>query len=179
MIWTREQAKALTDRALSFCKAEDTTVTLTGGDRANLRFARNTATTSGASSGYSLAIASGFGKRSGTVTTAEFDDAALQRAIRNAEEIARLSPENPEAMASLAPQKYAPVSAFFDDAASASPEWRASSVQTAIELSKKRDVVSAGFVETQAADSGDRQLQGTVCVRQVHGGRLQPHRPNA
>ena len=51
MIWTREQAKALTDRALSFCKAEDTTVTLTGGDRANLRFARNTATTSGASSG--------------------------------------------------------------------------------------------------------------------------------
>jgi len=151
MIWTREQAKALTDRALSFCKAEDTTVTLTGGDRANLRFARNTATTSGASSGYSLAIASSFGKRSGTVTTAEFDDAALQRAIRNAEEIARLSPENPEAMASLAPQKYAPVSAFFDDAAGASPEWRASSVQTAIELSKKRDVVSAGFVETQAA----------------------------
>ena len=151
MIWTREQAKALTDRALSFCKAEDTTVTLTGGDRANLRFARNTATTSGASSGYSLAIASSFGKRSGTVTTAEFDDAALQRAIRNAEEIARLSPENPEAMASLAPQKYAPVSAFFDDAANASPEWRESSEQTDIELSKKRDVVSAGFVETQAA----------------------------
>ena len=32
----------------------------------------------------------------------------------------------------------------------ASPEWRAASVQTAIELSQKRDVVSAGFVETQA-----------------------------
>ena len=151
MIWTREQAKALTDRALSFSKAEGTTVTLTGGERANLRFARNTATTSGASSGYSLAITSGFGKRSGTVTTAEFDDAALQRAIRNAEEIARLSPENPEAMPPLAPQTFSPVSAFFEDAASASPEWRADSVKTAIDLSKKRDVVSAGFVETQAA----------------------------
>ena len=98
MIWTREQAKALTDRALAASKAETTTVTLNGGDRANLRFARNTATTSGASSGYSLAITAGFGKRSGTVTTAEFDDAALQRAARSAEEIARLSPENPEAM---------------------------------------------------------------------------------
>lgn len=151
MIWTREQAKALTDRALSFSKAESTTVAINGGDRANLRFARNTATTSGASTGYSLAITAGFGKKSGTVTTAEFDDAALQRAMRAAEEIARLSPENPEAMPLLGPQTYNPVSAFFDDAAAATPEWRASSVGAAIALSRKREVVSAGFVETQAA----------------------------
>ena len=150
MIWTREQAKALTDRALSFSKAESTTLSLGGGDRANLRFARNTATTSGASAGYSLAITSSFGKKSGTVTTAEFDDASLQRAMRSAEEIARLSPENPEAMPPVGPQTYAPITAFFDDAAGATPEWRAASVATAIELSKKREVVSAGFVETQA-----------------------------
>ena len=134
MIWTREQAKALTDRALALSKAESTTVTLNGGDRANLRFARNTATTSGASSGYSLAITAGFGKKSGTVTTAEFDDASLQRAMRSAEEIARLSPENPEAMPPLAPQTYPTVKAFFEDAANATPEWRASAVGTAIEL---------------------------------------------
>ena len=151
MIWTKEQAKTLTDRVLSFAKADETIVTLSGGDRANLRFARNTATTSGASSGYSLAIASSFGKKSGTVTTAEFDDASLQRAVRNAEEIAKLSPENPEAMPVLGPQTYSAVKAYFDDAANASPEWRASSVATAIELSRKKDVVSAGFVETQAS----------------------------
>jgi predicted Zn-dependent protease len=151
MIWTREQAKALTDRALSFSKAEATTVTLNGGDRANLRFARNTATTAGASSGYSLAISASFGKKNGTVTTAEFDDAALQRATHAAEEIARLSPDNPESMPPLGPQTYAPVSAYFEDAAAATPEWRASAVRSAIELSKKREVVSAGFVETQAA----------------------------
>ncbi len=62
MIWTKEQAKALTDRALSFSKAEETLVTVNGGERANLRFARNTATTSGASSGYNLAITAAFGK---------------------------------------------------------------------------------------------------------------------
>jgi predicted Zn-dependent protease len=151
MIWTREQAKALTDRALSYSKAEATTVTLNGGDRANLRFARNTATTAGASSGYSLAIAASFGKKSGTVTTAEFDDASLQRATRAAEEIARLSPDNPESMPPLGPQTYSPVNAYFEDAAGATPEWRASAVRAAIELSKTRDVVSAGFVETQAA----------------------------
>ena len=43
MILTKEQAKALADKTLSLSKAEETLVTLTGNDRANLRFARNTA----------------------------------------------------------------------------------------------------------------------------------------
>ncbi len=150
MIWTKEQAKALTDRVLSMSKAEQTFVALTGGDRANLRFARNTATTSGASSGMSLAITSSFGKRSGIVTTAQFDDESLQRSLRKSEEIAKVSPENPEAMPFLGPQTYSPATAYFDDAANASADWRASSVETAISLAKKKDVVSAGFVETQA-----------------------------
>jgi predicted Zn-dependent protease len=150
MIWTREQAKTLIDKALSFSRADETFVLLNGGERANVRFARNTATTSGASSGYNLAITAAFGKRSGTVTTAEFDDASLQRAARNAEEIANLSPENPEAVPALAPQTFAPVKAFFDDAAAASPDWRASAVASAVALSKQKDVVSAGFVETSA-----------------------------
>jgi predicted Zn-dependent protease len=151
MIWTKEQSKALTDKALSFSKAEETFVALSGGERANLRFARNTATTSGASSGMSLAITAAFGKRSGTVTTSQFDDQSLQRAMRNAEEIAKVSPENPESMPFLGPQTYAPSNAYFNDAATASADWRATSVDTAIALSKKKEVVSAGFVETQAA----------------------------
>jgi len=151
MIWNREQTKALADRVLSMSKAEETFVAINGSERANLRFARNTATTSGASSGTTLAITSSFGKRSGTVTTAQFDDASVQRALRNAEEIAKVSPENPEAMPVLGPQTYAPVNAYFEDAASASADWRAGSVETAIVLSKKKDVVSAGFVETRAA----------------------------
>jgi predicted Zn-dependent protease len=151
MIWTREQTKALIDRVLSLSKADETVVTVNGSERANLRFARNTATTSGASSGTSLAITSSFGKRAGTVTTAQFDNASLERALRSAEEIAKVSPENPEAMPALGPQTYSPVNAYFDDVASASPEWRANSVETAIALSKKKDVVTAGFVETVAA----------------------------
>jgi predicted Zn-dependent protease len=150
MIWTREQAKALTDRALSFSKADETQVILTGGDRANVRFARNSATTSGASSGYSLAIVAKFGQKAGTVTASEFGDASLQRAARNAEEIARLSPDNPEAMPVLGPQSYTAVKAFFDDAASATPEWRAGAVRAALDISREKDVVSAGFVETSA-----------------------------
>lgn len=150
MIWTREQAKALIDRVLSISKADETFVSLNGGERGNLRFARNTATTSGASSGYNLAITASFGRKSGTVTTAEFDDASLQRAVRNAEEIARLSPENPEAMPALPPQTYQPSSPYFDDVVAVTPEWRAAAAATAIDASKQKDVVSAGYVETSA-----------------------------
>jgi len=150
MIWTREQAKALTDRALSFSKAEETQVTLTGGDRANVRFARNSVTTSGSSSGYSLAITAKVGKRAGTVTASEFSDASLQRAARNAEEIARLSPENPEAMPLVGAQTYANVQTYFDDAAGATPEWRAGAVKAALDAAKEKSVDAAGFVETSA-----------------------------
>ena len=170
MIWTREQAKALTDRALGFSKAESTTVTLNGGDRANVRFARNTRRTSGASSGYSLAITAGFGKRSGTVTTAEFDDASLQRAMRSAEEIAQLSPENPEAMPPLAPQTYPPVKAFFDDAANATPEWRASAVATAIDVEQEEGGRVRGLRRDAGRGPGDRQLEGAVRLRPLHRG---------
>jgi predicted Zn-dependent protease len=150
MIWTREQAKALTDRALSFSKAEETQVSLTGGDRANVRFALNSVSTAGASSGYSLAISAKFGQKVGTVTASEFSDASLQRAMRNAEEIAKLSPDNPEAMPLLGAQTYASVTTYFEDAASASPEWRAGAVRSALDISKEKKVVTAGYVETSA-----------------------------
>ena len=150
MIWTKEQAKTLMDRALAVSKAEETQVVLTGGDRANVRFARNSVTTSGASSGYSLAIVAKFGKKAGTVTASEFSDASLQRAARNAEEIARLSPENPEAMPLLGPQTYSPITSYFDDAASATPEWRAGAVRVALDASREKKVEAAGFVETSA-----------------------------
>src|SRR6476620_8355354 len=144
MIWTREQSKASPERALSFSKAEETQVILTGGDRANVRFALNSVTTAGASSGYSLAIVAKVGQKTGTVTASEFSDTSLQRAARNAEEIARFSPDNPEAMPLLGPQTYGETTAYFEDAASATPDWRAAAVKSAVTLSKEKAVVSAG-----------------------------------
>lgn len=151
MIWSREQAKALIDRALALRQADELRVTLSGGERANVRFARNTATTAGASSGYTLGVTAAIGKRAGTTTTGTFDDAALERTVRAAEEIARLSPENPEAMPVLDVQRYGEARAFFDDVAAASPDWRAGAVAAALDLSRQRELVSAGFVETSAS----------------------------
>ena len=150
MEWTRDDTKKLTDRILSFSKAESTFVAVNLTDRANLRFARNTATTSGAATQINVVITASFGKRAASVTVAQLDDDSLQRACKRAEEVAKVSPENPEAMPDLGPQTYTATKPYFEDAAKASPEWRASAAETAIGLSKKNDVVSAGFVETRA-----------------------------
>ena len=64
----------------------------------NIRFARNSVSTAGVDRRHQLAVAVAFGKRSGTATVNEFDDASLERAVRRAEELARLAPENPEFM---------------------------------------------------------------------------------
>jgi predicted Zn-dependent protease len=160
MNWTKDDAKKLTDRILSFSKAESAFVSINLTDRANLRFARNTATTSGAATQIQIAITASFGKRSTTVTVAQLDDESLRRACARAEEVAKVSPENPEAMPVLGPQTYTPTKPYFDDAAQASPEWRAAAAETAIALSKKKDVVSAGFVETQAVTQAVASSKG-------------------
>lgn len=151
MIWTKEQAKALTDRVLALSKADEMMVIVTGSERGNVRFARNSVSTSGASSAVRAIITASFGKRSGTVTTAQFDDDSLTRAVRRAEEIARLSPENPESMPVLGPQQFGPSQAYFDDVANATPAWRASAAEAALKLSKEKGVTSAGFIETVAS----------------------------
>ena len=174
MIWTREQAKALTDRALSFSKAEETQVVLTGGDRANVRFARNSVTTSGASSGYSLAIV-------GQVRPEDRhgDRVGVQRRepaarARNAEEIARLSPDNPEAMPLLGAQTYAPIKSYFEDAAGGDAGVARRRGARRARRGEGEERRLRGLRRDVGADPGGRDVEGTVRLRPLHRGRLQP-----
>ena len=151
MLWTKDDVQALTNRVLAFSKAEETVVTFTANEKGNVRFARNSVTTAGSASSASLVITATFGKKSGAVTTSEFDEPSLRRAVRSAENIAQLSPENPENMPAVAPQRYEAATAYSEDAANASAEWRADSVEPAISMAKRKEVIAAGFVETASA----------------------------
>ena len=176
MIWTREQAKALIDRALALRKADETLVSLTGGDRANVRFARNSVTTSGASSGYSLAVTANIGKRSGTMTHQTFDDAGLERTVRATRRRSPgCRPENPEAMPLLGPQTYGPTRAFFQDAARRQPGMasRRGSVRARPQQGEGRRV--GRFRRDRGEHPGSRHVEGTLRLRRLHRRRLQPH----
>jgi predicted Zn-dependent protease len=109
---SRDEAKQITEKVVSYSKADEISVSLFGGVTTHLRFARNNPSTSGSFTNTSLAVRATFGKRSGGVSINQFDEASLQTAVSRAEELAKLSPEDPERMPLLGPQSYAAVNAF-------------------------------------------------------------------
>ena len=109
---SESEAKALLQKVLSYSKADECQVTLNGGRTGNLRFARNAVSTSGAADTLSLGVQSSFGKKTGTATINEFDDASLEKVVRRAEDVARLAPENPEFMPAVSKQQFKPSAEF-------------------------------------------------------------------
>ena len=92
---------------LSFAKADETRVTVSSSANGNMRFAVNQASTSGDNYDNTITVRSAFGKRSASSTTNSHDDASLKAVVERAEALAKLAPEDPEAMPELGPQTYA------------------------------------------------------------------------
>jgi predicted Zn-dependent protease len=103
-ILSKEQAQALMKKVLSYSKADECEVNLTGSDGGNIRYARNSVSTSGMISQTQLVVQCAFGKKVGVATINEYDDASLQKVVQRAEELAHLAPENPEYVSILGPQ---------------------------------------------------------------------------
>ncbi len=152
-IYTEQEAKKILEKALSFSKADTCEINLSGTDSGNIRYARNTVTTSGYSSNQSLAVQSSFGKKSGTATIDEFDDASLEKVVRRAEELAQLSPENPEFMEPLGPQTYDQAISYSESTANVTPEYRAQVATSSIGPAAEQDVTAAGFLNDSSGFS--------------------------
>jgi predicted Zn-dependent protease len=144
---TEKEAKAIIDKVLSYAKADETSVSLTGGRTGNIRYARNTVTTSGERDNLSLTVTTVFGKRSGSATVNEFTDTALEQAVRRAEEIARLAPENAEYMPLLGPQTYLTSQTFSANTAAITPQFRAEAAYDSIAPALAQKLVAAGYLE--------------------------------
>ena len=147
IILTKEEAKRLIDKVLAFSKADEMSVSLNGGRTGNIRYARNSVSTSGESTDLSLAVTAVFGKRSGTSTINEFDDASLEKTVRRAEEIARLAPENPEYVSMLGPQIYSDTSTYSESTAKINPDFRANAAFNSIDPCSKKNLTAAGYLE--------------------------------
>ncbi len=147
MILSKEQAKKISDTIIGASKADAVRVSINGDNSSNLRFARNTVTTSGRSSDLSISITSTFGRRSGSHSFNQFDDSTAAVAVQKAEELARLAPEDPEYMPPLEPQTYPAVQAYAETTANVAPEDRARIAKECIELSAPKKLTSAGFIE--------------------------------
>jgi len=144
-IYTKEEARQIMEKALSFSTADACEVNLSGSESGNIRYARNTVSTSGHRSNQTLVVQSNFGKKSGTATIDEFDDISLKKVVERAEELANLSPENPEFMDILGPQSYDDAVTFSEATSKISPDYRAEVAASSINPAVSKDVTAAGF----------------------------------
>jgi len=158
---TADEAQTLLKKVLSFSTADECEVTLAGGDSGNLRYARNSVSTSGSSHSMQLVVSSVFGRKQGTTTINEYDDASLQKVVQRAEELARLAPDNPEYMPFLPPQTYGPAARTFIPATEAiSSKLRADLTAQSLQIAKDSGLTAAGYIENGASFSARMNSHG-------------------
>ncbi|NML63417.1 TldD/PmbA family protein [Massilia sp. RP-1-19] len=141
----QEEAKRICDRVLGFSKADECRVTISGGRTGNIRYAQNSVSTAGLVENTELTVSVAFGKRQGTATINEFDEKSLEKAVRRAEDVARLAPENPEFMPAVRKQAFKPSNTFRASTAAIDPAFRADVASHSIVAGRKNKLVTAGF----------------------------------
>lgn len=159
-IFSKEEAKKVMEKAMSFSTADACVINLGGSESGNIRYARNSVSTSGHQSNQSLAVTSSYGKKSGTATIDEFDDASLEKVVKRAEELAKLAPENPEFMQPLGPQTYDESKTYVEATANMTPDYRAQVAESSIQPAKANDVTAAGFLDGGAGFSAMMNSNG-------------------
>ena len=152
---SREQAKALAERVLSFSTADETRVNITSEWSGNTRFADANITTSGGVTDTTVTVTVTIGKRRASASSNVLDDASLKRTVELAARLARLSPEDPELMSELGPQTYSSVNAFIERTADLNAEERSSAVKRAVDAATAAGkaagtIFTAGYLEANA-----------------------------
>ena len=146
-ILSKEEAQTILKKALSYSKAEFCEVSLGGSEGGNIRYARNAVSTAGQISTMDLAVSSTFGKKTGSASINEFDDASIAKVVKRAEELAQLAPENPEFMPLLGPQNFPESPTYNPVTAAITPDTRAEMVAKSLQVVKEAKLEAAGFLE--------------------------------
>ena len=150
-IMSRDEAQRLVQRIIGMSRADEIQVNVNSGTQTNIRFADNRISTAGSVQNNGLGIQSAYGPKSAVVTTNDLSDAGLERAVRASEALAKLAPDNPEAMPALPAQQYSAPKAFFSSVADLSAAARAEAARVAIDMAKAgNDLKAAGFIQADA-----------------------------
>ncbi len=163
-ILTRAEAEEICKRALAVSSAPETRVSINSAARADTRFAVNQVTTSGENRDTSVTITAFVDNRSSSVTTNRLDEASLAAAAKQAAEIARLVPPNPERMPELGPQNYPPAK----DRIITLPDPLARSLASkkVTEAARAAGFVATGFIECRVGATALANSKGLFAYDQ-------------
>jgi predicted Zn-dependent protease len=166
---SRDEAQRVIESALKLSKSDACEVNLGGGRSRNVRFAANQMSTAGMVTDLTMVVSSSFGPKHAIVTTNDLSPEGVERAVRQSEAIAKLAPDDPEAMPRLAQQNIAPSPTAWDEAtvmldAAAGARAAMSALGPA---RSKGNLSVAGFLQV---DAGINTLGNTAGLFQYHRG---------
>src|SRR5712692_6454928 len=147
MLPSEQEARALCQKLLGYVKADDAAVSVTSEDYSQVRFADNTFSTSGRREDVQASVTCWIDGKKGAASTNEIEDASLEAAARQAEQLARLSPVDREYLPTLGQQPYKPTQGYADATAG-------------IAAGEKENAIGAGFHQARGSASAHATKNG-------------------
>jgi predicted Zn-dependent protease len=161
MILEEKEIKGLLENIMAENPGKDMAVGVSANETGSTRFANNAITTNGVYNRLELYVEVTKGKKRGIAVVNELNKATILEAVRRADALADVAPENAELMPMLGPQTYPDVPPlYFPSTAGFSPGQRADAVIAVNEKAKKSDLSAAGFFETGSYTSASLNSKG-------------------
>ena len=150
----REEFRFLTDLVLKHSTGEHTFVALQDLHSGTTRFANNQIVQNVNTRRVSLAVKVAFGRQHGSASTTDVTAGAVQETLRRAEQIAKVSPPDPEFLPPVGEQAFPSPPTARSETASAGPQRRLAYAKEAIDLCKAEQLRAAGIVSSSVARVG-------------------------
>jgi predicted Zn-dependent protease len=160
MLLNEKEARALTDKLLSYVHADDAIVSVSDENYSHLRFAANAFTTSGARKNTSVSVTVWIDKKRGSASTNEIDDASLRATVAQAQDLARISPVDREYLPTLSRQAYKPVNGYSEATSNISLQDRAKAINDVIASCERARVIGAGFHQARGVANASATRNG-------------------
>ena len=153
-LMTRAQAQAILEQVKALSRADEVLVNVGSAHQSDVRFAANQMSTAGSVQSTALAVTSVIGRKHATAVTTDLSTDSIRRVVEQSERLARLSPDDPEWLPLLGPQRYLPVQGYVEATANVTAADRARVALTALEPARKAgDLQAAGFLLVTAQSS--------------------------
>ncbi len=151
---SEKEFRFLADLVLARSTGEHTFVALQDVHGGTTRIANNQIVQNVDTRRISLAVTVAFGRRHGTAGTTDLAAGAVEDAVRRAEQIAKVSPPDPEYLEPVGAQQYAAPPTSRPETVSAGPDRRLGHAREAIELCRAEHIKAAGIVASSVATVG-------------------------
>jgi len=149
---TQSEALSLIEFAIAKSQADGIFISISASENSLSRFSENQISQNVSKKTFCLTVTSYFGQRHASASTTELDQDAISRTVKRAEDLASITPADPEWVELLPAQTYEERIPAFDQAtASLSPLKKGEMIQEVCSLSRDAGVNGSGTLSTKVS----------------------------